>query len=625
MLGVRTPREGGRLTLRSTAIVLLAALGLCSTSLSAQTTGYTIVTARQTYVIEPDGRYVLTAEIERRANDARAARDGGRIDITYSASEQKLEIVEAATVKPDGRRVSVTSDRILDIAPQVSRETALYTDLRTRSIVFPDLQAGDSIRYVYRLELVELSFPGFSIAQNWRPETQVDLAEHVFEHADSMPVTDEAHGTAYRVEKTDGRVRRIFSWSNPTRVSEEAGAVSRFDWGPRYAISTLGSYSDIGDPYGRLHTASATVGPEVAALAAGIVGTTSEPKDQARLLYDWVTRNIRYVAVAVGQGKLTPTPAAETIKNRYGDCKAQVALLAALLAARDIPSEPALINSNASRYSLPEVPVASFNHVILYLPRFDLYVDPTASLASFGVLPWGHYDAPVLHAVEGRSRLARIPPERVQANVDEVFVQATVAADGKVSGRTRETARGVMAKDVRDYATDTSPTKAAAQLRHFGTPGTGKWLSVSLNPAKPMVLLEGEFELSDPVDLAAGEALFPPIGLRFGLRPGGFLVGVQDAARKHPFPCHAGRQIETIEVTLPPDVKPSRLPADRNWKTSIAAYQSHYRFSDGKLHVRREFVAMPEGQVCQPRHSQELVGLLSNIRRDLRSVVVFDK
>lgn len=613
------------MTLRSTVIALLAALGLCSTSLSAQTTGYTIVTARQTYVIEPDGRYVLTAEVERRANDARAARDGGRIDITYSASQQKLEIVEAATVKPDGRRVSVTSDRILDIAPQVSRETALYTDLRTRSIVFPDLQAGDSIRYVYRLELVELSFPGFSIAQYWRPETQVDLAEHVFEHADSMPVTDEAHGTAYRVEKTDGRVRRIFSWSNPTRVSEEAGAVSRFDWGPRYAISTLGSYSDIGDPYGRLHTASATVGPEVAALAAEIVGTTSEPKDQARLLYDWVTRNIRYVAVAVGQGKLTPTPAAETIKNRYGDCKAQVALLAALLAARDIPSEPALINSNASRYSLPEVPVASFNHVILYLPRFDLYVDPTASLASFGVLPWGHYDAPVLHAVEGRSRLARIPPERVQANVDEVFVQATVAADGKVSGRTRETARGVMAKDVRDYATDTSPTKAATQLRHFGTPGTGKWLSVSLNPAKPMVLLEGEFELSDPVDLAAGEALFPPTGLRFGLRPGGFLVGVQDTARKHPFPCHAGRQIETIEVTLPPGVKPSRLPADRTWKTSIAAYQSHYRFSDGKLHVRREFVATPEGQVCQPRHSQELVGLLSNIRRDLRSVVVFDK
>ena len=46
-------------------------------------------------------------------------------------------------------------------------------------------------------------------------------------------------------------------------------------------------------------------------------------------------------------------------------------------------------------------------------------------------------------------------------------------------------------------------------------------------------------------------------------------------------------------------------------------------FVDGVLHVRREFVAHPEGQVCQPAVSKELQTLASRIRRDLASVVVF--
>ncbi len=611
--------------MRTTAAVLLAVLTFCATAAQAQTWGYTWTISRQTYVLAPDGRYTATIEGERKAHDAQAARDGGRIDLSYSASQQKLEIVEAVTIKSDGRRVPVDADKIFDMAPQVSREVALYTDLRTRSIVFPDLQAGDSIRYVYRLEKVEMTWPGFFIAQSWNSTSRAVLVEHIFDHPASMHVADERHGTDYRVEKMGERVRRIFSWTNPTRTDNEAGATSSLDWGPRYAITTLRSYAEIGDHYGRLHAASSGVSPEVAALAAEIVGSTADRRHQARLLYDWVTRNIRYVAVAVGQGKLTPTPAAETIKHRYGDCKAQVALLAALLSARGINSEAVFINANASRYTLSEVPVGGFNHVILYLPEFGLYVDSTWQNASFGVLPWGHYDAPVLHAVDGKSRVARIPTEKAGDNVGEVHVEATVSADGKVSGLTREIARGVMAADLRSYASDTSGAKAASQLRHFGSPGTGKWLTVKKNPASPSVELMGEFELSDPIDLAGGEALFPPLGLRFGVRPGSFLVGVHDAPRKHPFPCHAGRQIETIEVNLPEGLKPSRLPADRSWKASIAEYQSSYRFSEGTLRVRREFVTTPEGQVCRPEHSRELVGLLSNIRRDLRSVVVFDK
>lgn len=604
---------------------LALATWLAGVAAWANDTGYTWMVDRHVYTIDADGRWVGLLEAERKAHDAQAARDGGRIDISYQASVQKIEILEALTLKADGRRLAVAPDKFLDIAPQVGREVALYTDLRTRSIVFPDLEAGDSIRYVYRLTSTELTWPGFSWSAAWRTTNRTVRSERVFERPVGMALIEEHHRLDYRVDSDADRVRQVFSWRNDRPVGEEAGSTSPLDWAPRFAVSTFGSYAEIGGHYGKLHAVAATPTPEIEALAAEIVGAAADRAAVARQLFEWTQRNVRYVAVSIGQGKLMPVAPVETVRNRYGDCKAQVALLAALLAARGIASEPVLMNMTSSRYVLPETPVADFDHVILYLPELDLYVDPTSQYSSFGSLRWSHSDKPVLHAVVGKSRVGRLPRERAEDNVAETHTTVTIWSDGTMSGSTREEATGAFAGDLRSQAARTDGARAAAQLRFFGTPGTGKWTKRPADTADGAAAVAGEFKLSDAIDLGAGEALIPPPGLRFLQRPGGFLVGSHDIARTRSFPCHAGRQVETIEVILPRGIKPVRLPADRSWATAIAEYRSTYAFRDGALTVRREFTAHPESQVCTPEQSKELVGFLSNLRRDYRSVVVFDQ
>ncbi len=594
----------------------------------AQDTGYVWSLDRRAYTIDDSGKWTATLEQERKALDSQAARDGGRMDLSYSADRQTLEIVEAMTLKADGRVLLVSPDKIFDVAPQVSPRVALYSQNRTKSIVFPDVAAGDSIRYVYRMTQFEPTWPGFSWTAMSRRAVRAKLAEYTFDYPAKLRVLTESHGLQHRVESSADRVREVFSWSNDKVIPFEAGSTAELDWSDRFSISTFGSYAEIGQAYGKLHAASSTVTPEITALANEIVGATTDRQAQARLLYEWVAQKVRYVAVAIGSGALTPTPAAETIRNRYGDCKAHVALLAALLAAKGITSEPALINIASPRYVLPEVPVASFDHVILYLPEFDRYVEPTSHHAAFGVLPWTHYGKPVLHAVTGKPLVARIPRSRADDNVGEVFTSATINSAGKISGTTREIAKGAIATDLKYWsAGNLDKLRAEAQLGHFGTPGTGKWTSPRREDLAPEVTVGGEFALLDGIDLAAGEALVPTSGLRFLVRPGSFLLGTHDKPRQKPFPCHAGRQIENLEVALPADFKPVRLPADRAWQTSIAEYKSSYSFRDGKLLVRREFVARPqnEDEVCTPEQSKELVGLMSNIRRDYRSVVVFDR
>ncbi len=591
-----------------------------------QDSGFSWPISRQTFTLEGKGAWTGTFELERTAHDGRAARTGARVDIAYTAGQATIEILEAVTVKADGRRIAVTPDKIFDLAPQSAQQYAMYTDSRTKSIVFPDVSAGDTVRYVYRLKHFASTWPGFSWAVPIRPSMRVKQAETVIEHAADLLVSEEHHGVDYRRETVGDRVRETFAWSNDKKVPDEPGATSDLDWSRRFAVSTFKSYAEIGDAYGRLHEMASKVTPAVAALAAKIVGTTTEPREQARLLSEWVSQNIRYVAVSIGQGTLAPTTADQTLVNRYGDCKAQTALLAALLSARGIESEPALIQSNVPRYSLTEVPVADFNHVMLHLPALDLYVDPTAYLAAFGVLPWSNYDKPVLLAVVGRSRLARTPVLRTDDNLVAVTTRAEISADGHITGTTTERATGAMATDLKGWmALDLDDARATKQLDFFDGPGTGRWLDPVRNDAANDVTLRAEFAMADTIDLAAGEALVPPPGLRFLARPGTMLMGTHDRPRTHPFPCYAGRQVETLEVAVPAGFKPQHLPRDRTFETAIATYSARYAFQDKTLTVRREFVARPAHQVCTPEQSHDMAELLSRIRRDYASVVLFDR
>src|SRR5262249_4441653 len=120
---------------------------------------------------------------------------------------------------------------------------------------------------------------------------------------------------------------------------------------------------------------------------------------------DFKIRQIPFKNVAVGDTVVTTVRYTER-RHYLGDGFSQTfaitpyvaTLMSALLAAKGIASEYALINT-APVYQLDATPqVASFNHVILYLPEFDLYADPTAAVSFVGRLPRVDRGKPVLRA-----------------------------------------------------------------------------------------------------------------------------------------------------------------------------------------------------------------------------------
>src|SRR5262249_42131851 len=218
-------------------------------------------------------------------------------------------------------------------------------------------------------------------------------------------------------------------------------------------------------------------------------------------------------------------------------CKDQATLMTALLAAKGIASELVLINGgNVHTLDLPPT-LAALNHVMIYLPDFELYDDPTASFASFGVLS-ETYDRPAVHLSATGVRLGRTPVMRSADHTLLTQTKVTIAANGTMSGETKQSATGMFAtlgRAVASVIESNGPeTIAERQLQAFDTPGKGKYeVESPRNLAEPYVV-KGRFTLNERFASPPAGRKAIPIGMPVLGRPRDLLLGTRRQVRKLP-------------------------------------------------------------------------------------------
>jgi hypothetical protein len=230
-----------------------------------------------------------------------------------------------------------------------------------------------------------------------------------------------------------------------------------------------------------------------------------------------------------------------------------VTLMSALLAAKGIASEPVLINLG-NAYTLREPPtLAAINHVMLYLPDFDLYDDPTASRAAFGVLSVEAYDKSVVRISAGTAKLAHTPAMKPDDHTIYTRTTINISADGTVTGETEQTGLGALGIGVRlvGAVVESFGNEAAAQrqLQGLNTPGVGHFDLGNSAETNDPVTIKGSFTLNDRFKSPPpGVRAVIPYGMPVTARPGNFLLGSRLSGRKSAFVCYAGRQTEEHDL-----------------------------------------------------------------------------
>jgi hypothetical protein len=595
--------------------------------------------AQAPYAVQYDGH--VTVRADRTATDLFTHRITIRApsaiatvsqqQLSFFEGMETLETVEAFTEKADGSKLPVPAANIITRDAASGLPATFMRDLKQRTIIFPDVQVGDTLVMTNRKETIRGLFPGqFYYADIFARSRPYSSAQVIVDAPDDLDLQIKTigNGLTDQVEEIGG-VRRHRVTLQPQFYSpEEARAVAPIDRDPALLVSTFKSYRDMGLAFAAAAFPKAVATPEIAALADAITQGIDDRRQQAIAIDGWMKKNIRYVAVYLDLGRVVPNDAATVLRNKYGDCKDKATLMAALLGAKGIASEMALINFGAS-YTLPEpATMAILNHVILYLPEFDLYDDPTATEAAFAVLNAENYDKPVVRIGGNGAILARTPAMRPGDHTTHAKTTILVAADGTVTGQTEESNTGIFGITLRHAAADIqnlgSETAAQRLLQIFNTPGSGRYDLGNATDTIDPVVMTGRFTLNQPFKPpVGGQSAAISFGMPRTLRPGNFLFPPRLDGRKSAFVCYVGRQTEDIDATfalgLPMPIP--LVPADI--EKPAFSFHATFKVAGRTLHIHREFISKVAGQVCPPEMEAEIAADMNAVRINVNSTYGF--
>jgi len=580
----------------------------------------TVEKMAQSFVINADGSYVQDYESVMRINEERGIRSRAQQPVSYNRSLDTLEIVEAFTQKPDGRKVAVSAEQIKEQQERASADSPMFQDSRVKVVIFPEVAVGDRLTLRYRLVRKTALFPGEfidSASPSLYPMEQFNLTYDL--PADNPLYVDAKGFNASTPAAAPGR--KVYRWDYvPAEKNRpEQGAVAYMDYGQHLAVSTFPSYRALAKAYDARATVEVT--PAISALANQLTANLPTPRAKALVLSDWVRRNIRYVAVYINAGGVVPHAAQSVLDNRYGDCKDHVALLEALLKAVAIESTPALI-SYGSAYTLPKVAALSpINHAITYIPSLDLFLDSTAIGTAAGYLPNPDLDKPVLLTRTGE--MGHTPASQAGKESNELVFK--VDDSGTADFTLAKRLEGWRAEFARAWIKSMKPADRDLMIQKilhgYGQAGSGTLQTDALDSDAPSfnAMMVGRTDNLVNVPGPIGVPALSSLGGGIAQEVFGFAV---EKDRTQAFTCISGETRETARFEFPKTLNILAVPKAVSLKGAGFEYSATYsREGNTVLISRTARFAHPQA-VCSAELFAQMKPVIQAMANDLKSQII---
>ena len=366
----------------------------------------------------------------------------GQFKIGYSALSDKLDIVYVRVRKPDGTVVNAQESAVQDLT--MTKNAPVYTDYHEKHVSVPSLRPGDVLEYKVVRTIVNPLAPDQFWANYNFAEIGVVLDEQLEINVPKSRRIKLKATPGFDPKVTEEGDRRIYRWTHTHQPSGKGLKRSNPDEVPSVQLSTFQTWEDVGAWYAFLERTRRQPDEAIKAKAAELVQGKSNEMDKVKALYDYVSRNIRYVSLSFGLGRIQPHAASEVLANGYGDCKDKNTLLAALLQTQGIESSSVLID--LQRRLDPDVPSpAQFDHMITRVPvgGQEIWLDSTSGVLPFRMLMAGTRDKEaLLIKQDGKSGLVRTPADLPFQAIDHTKIDASLSDTGKITMQISAITRG---------------------------------------------------------------------------------------------------------------------------------------------------------------------------------------
>jgi len=195
----------------------------------------------------------------------------------------------------------------------------------------------------------------------------------------------------------------------------------------------MSSWKSMGLWYNDLVKTDNTLSPSFKTEIQQLTAKAASDKEKARLIYEFLQNNYRYVSIQLGIGGLKPFSADFVHRKKYGDCKALSNYMQACLSAVNIKSYSAWIKGDPLPNRIdPSFPQDDFNHQVLCIPFTGdtTWLECTSNTNDFGVLGAFTENRYSLLLTEQGGILVNTPKTKANDNRYSSFTKVMLNDDG---------------------------------------------------------------------------------------------------------------------------------------------------------------------------------------------------
>lgn len=608
-------------------LLLLNLIWFTSFSLQAQENlGFQVDFSKSTYTINDDYTYVAIVEQQGTVLTAKGLSALQKNGQDFYPTSQKLEVVEAYVIHPDGTKVSVTPDNIFTRTSTAAQDAPGFVSSLTTTVVFPELQVGSRAYVKWKYTQFKPSVLGF--CQTVVPPFTMGIKnlQATFILPKTVELNWKERGGFTVKDTTTGSTRTIHAEiKDVSPHTEEFYMASPPDFLPIFIASSIPSWEELGVRIFKDSKSREAITPQIQALSDEIVKGKKE-KEAAEAIYNWIAENIQYLAIYLNatQGYISHT-AEEILKNGYGDCKDHVTLMRALLKAQNINSYPVLVNWGTQYVPFPLPDPDQFNHEMIYLPQFNLFANPTDKFAPFGVLGRG-LDGKFVLIASPEGRTAYLPASSPEQNTYKNISTISLLPDGTIQGKNTLTVTGYMNDAIREIFSSPISLQDLAEkiLSKTAEGGYGDFI-LSGSPFNLATPFSVSGKWTSPQAFLVGETIYfeVPVGTD-PLSSPWFRKMITPRNRLFPFVIFPGQYEWIYTIKLPEGYSIAHVPSNIDVSNSVGSFQSTYsKKGENTILVKRKFVI--NKFYLSPQEYELLRSVLYTLEKEAHSIFGIEK
>ncbi len=527
---------------------------------------------------------------------------GNEFQIGYTP-DMPVKNISATIYDANGRMLRKMSKTEIQDYSAVS-SFSIYEDDRVKYFELNHSEYPYTIEVKWEQKIKGIAFAAF---EDWYIQNSYHQSVQFSEYKLTTP---KDFGFSYRAFKTDAKPqiisledKNVYHWitENIPAIQSESFGVNTLNLIPRVLVSldsfavgkykgSMKSWKDYGAFEYSLWKGRDKLSEETQAEIRKRTANANSNQEKIDTLYRWMQEDMRYVSVQLGIGGWQPFEASYVERNKYGDCKALTNYMMSMLKVIDIESHPASVYAgNVSPKHEEDFASPRFNHIILYIPSEDYWLECTSNYNPPNYLGDFTENRTVLISSKEGGKLIKTPKSDALSNLAERKIEVKIAPDGSAVLETKSKLHRHQESPWRQLFFENSEEEQKKYFRRSHKLPTFQFEDFTITPNRNEPFTQLNFQVKiNRYGSKAGKRFFVPINV---VSPRTYVPAKLTEERKNEVVIKNGyTDKDEIIISLPAGYKAESIPTEKKEiATDFGSYSLEFQQLGNKIICLRNF------------------------------------